>query len=515
MDPRSRIPGVDRLLEAAESEGLTGLYPRSRVAEALRYAVDRARARLGGGTPGPSPDEVAGSLETNQGPRDALAPRDDLDALGDPAHYLTVARDWLEADARPSLRPVINATGVVLHTNLGRAPLAEVAREAMARVTAGYANLEYDLDRGSRGSRYDHCARLLAELTGAEDGLVVNNCAGGLVLALNALARGRDVVVSRGEMVEIGGGFRVPEIMEQAGAGLREVGATNRTRAQDYEASIRAGGVAAILKVHRSNFRISGFTEEASLAQLSAVARETGLPLIHDLGSGLLMDPSRLGLPHEPTPAASIREGADLVIFSGDKLLGGPQAGLVVGGAEAIGRLRRSPLCRALRVDKATLAGLEATLRLYRDPERARREVPVLRMLSTSVDDLESRARSIVGALEGAGEDVPGGSVGACVGTAGGGVGHGPIDGSPTRLSVVRMNGRVGGGTFPEVEVPSAGIRMVPGDGDGAGLEARLRAGNPPVIGRVEESAVLVDLRTVQPAEDGVLAERIRSSLTA
>jgi L-seryl-tRNA(Ser) seleniumtransferase len=293
----------------------------------------------------------------------------------------------------------VNATGVVLHTNLGRAPLAAAAVEAMVAAAQDYTNLEYDLERGERGSRYVHCASLLAELTGADAALVVNNAAAALVLALNTLARGRGVLVSRGELVEIGGGFRIPEMLERSGARLVEVGATNRTRMGDYERAFDEEDVGTILKVHRSNFRITGFTEEATLAQLAELARARNVPLVHDLGSGLMLEAATLGLADEPLPHDSLAAGSDLVTFSGDKLLGGPQAGLVVGSADLVAQMRANPLCRALRVDKVTLAGLEATLRLYRDPEQAREEIPVLRMLAEEPAAVQTRAAAAAAAL--------------------------------------------------------------------------------------------------------------------
>lgn len=466
-DPRRFIPPVDRLLESEAFGGLAADYPRQRVVAAVRRVLEAVRreAAADAGPPDPS----------------------------DPVPYARRARRLLERDDRPSLRPVVNATGVVLHTNLGRAPLAVAARTAMV-ATAGYANLEYDLDEGRRGSRYVHCADLLTELTGAGDALVVNNGAAALVLALNTLARGRPVLVSRGELVEIGGGFRIPEMLERAGARLVEVGSTNRTRLEDYRrAAGEAGGSstpegtgpgaepAMVLKVHRSNFRISGFTEEASLAELAGWTRERGLPLVHDLGSGLLVDPELLGLPHEPRPADSLDAGADLVAFSGDKLLGGPQAGIVLGDAALVEALRRNPLCRALRVDKGTLAALEATLRLYRDPARAVAEIPALAALARTPEELDARARRLAGALRAAGVDV----------------------------EVVESRSVPGGGTYPGVELPSRALALA-GDGTDAGaVAAALRDGEPPVVGRVEEGRLLLDLRTVAPEEDATLLARI------
>jgi L-seryl-tRNA(Ser) seleniumtransferase len=372
---------------------------------------------------------------------------------------------------------VINATGVVLHTNLGRAPLAAAAREAMTRAALGYDNLEMDLETGRRGSRYGHCTELLVELTGAPAALVVNNAAAALLLALNSFARGRGVVVSRGELVEIGGGFRIPEILERSGARLVEVGSTNRTRARDYAEALASSEVAAILKVHRSNFRMSGFTEEAPLAELSALAREAGLPLLHDLGSGLFADPAELGLPSEPRARDALAEGADLVVVSGDKLLGGPQAGLVIGQERLVNAMRSNPLCRALRVDKVTLAGLEATLRLYRDPQRALAEIPTLRMLRESPEVLRARAEALMARL-------------TTVGVAG--------------CAVEPHAGAVGGGTYPDVALPSWAVAL-PGDTGAEALAGLLRRGDPPVVGRIESDRVLLDLRTVAPEEEDAL----------
>jgi L-seryl-tRNA(Ser) seleniumtransferase len=336
---------------------------------------------------------------------------------------------------------------------------------------------------------------LLTALTGAETALVVNNAAAGLVLALNTVGRGHGVAVSRGELVEIGGGFRIPEVLERAGARLVEVGSTNRTRVADYEAALSAGDphgdggpssepdVRAILKVHRSNFRMSGFTEEASLEELSALARRRGLPLIHDLGSGLMIDAARLGLPDEPTTARSITAGADVVVVSGDKLLGGPQAGLVMGSEELVDRMRKNPLCRALRVDKVTLAGLEATLRAYRDPERALAEIPTLRMLSASVAALAGRAEEIRARLETTG----------------------------IMASVVETSGAVGGGTYPGVELVSRAVELRP---DGVDRVAeRLRHGDPPVVGRIVDDALLLDVRTVLPGQEDDLVRRVAEAL--
>ena len=387
--------------------------------------------------------------------------------------YAEAVEKRLAGATTPSLRPVINGTGVVLHTNLGRAVLAPTALEAIEGAS-GYSNLEYDLEAGGRGSRYDHCAALLEELTGAEGALVVNNGAAALVLALSTMAAGRHVLVSRGELVEIGGGFRIPEIMESSGAFLREVGSTNRTRLQDYQKAIAEGDTALILKVHRSNFRITGFTEEATIEALMALGAEAGTPLVHDLGSGLLVDAGLLGLPPEPRPTESLAAGVDVVAFSGDKLLGGPQAGILLGGAEWIDKMRRNPLCRALRVDKTTLMALEATLRLYRDPDRAIREIPALAMLSADTDALRERAMALVEGLSTAGIEA----------------------------DVVEASSVVGGGTYPGVELASHGIRVQPDEGGADRLAGALRSASPPLVGRVEDGALWIDLRTVLEWQD-------------
>jgi len=456
-DWRSNLPGVDRLLAEPSFQDLIARYPRDRVVFWIREVLTDLRA---------------GDTEPNR--------------LDDAAWFAEEVERRVEEDQRPTLRPVINATGVILHTNLGRAPLADCAREAMSRAGAGYSNLEFDLRRGKRGSRYDHCVRLITELTGAEDALVVNNNAAAVTLALNTLALGGDVLVSRGELVEIGGGFRIPEILSRAGAGLREVGTTNRTRVEDYREAVEEKGADVILKVHRSNFRISGFTEEAGLEALSELAKGEGIPLVHDLGSGMLVDPEAVGLPPEPRPRDSLAQGADVVAFSGDKLMGGPQAGILAGSAALISSMRRNPLCRALRVDKVTLAGIEATLLLYRDPQRAMTEVPALRMLAEPAASVKLRAARVAEALEKA-------SV-AC--------------------QVVESRALVGGGTYPEVEIPSWAVRVSPSPTTATSrttteLARLLREGDPPVVARVEDDGLLFDLRTVAPAEEEDLVRRI------
>jgi L-seryl-tRNA(Ser) seleniumtransferase len=380
------------------------------------------------------------------------------------------ARAWAADASRPRLRRVINATGVIVHTNLGRAPLAAAARDAVARAARGYSNLEFDLESGRRGSRHDHVEGLLRELTGAEAAIAVNNCAGAVLLAAAALAGPeREIVVSRGQLVEIGGGFRVPDVIAQAGARLVEVGTTNRTRRADYARAI-GDATGAILRAHPSNFRQLGFVQEVEIEELC----ELGVPVIDDVGSGVLAEELDV-LREEPAVRRSVRAGAALVCFSGDKLLGGPQAGLLVGRADAVGAARAHPLARALRLDKLGLAALEATLRLYRDPEAARREIPVLAMLTVADDVLRARAERLAAAVGG---------------------------------EIVQATARVGGGALPLLELPGPAVAL-PGAPDL--LAARLRAADPPVIGRIEDDRLLLDPRTLADDEIELVASAVAS----
>jgi L-seryl-tRNA(Ser) seleniumtransferase len=374
----------------------------------------------------------------------------------DPGDLTALLKAELAAARRPALRRVLNATGVIVHTNLGRAPLASQALERALEVARGYSNLEYDVEDGRRGSRQDHVASILRRLTGAEAAIVVNNNAGALLLALAALAEGRDVIVSRGELIEIGDGFRIPDVLARSGARLVEVGTTNRTRASDYDRAVDER-TALLLRVHQSNFRVVGFTEQPLLAELADVAHRRSLPLLDDLGSGALLE-----LSDEPTARASLAAGADLVCFSGDKLLGGPQAGIAVGRADLVERLRRHPLHRALRVDKLSLAALEGTLLLYLEPERALAEVPVLRMLREPAEDVHARAERLAAAVGG---------------------------------EVEETVARVGGGALPLHELPSFACAVE------ESLAAPLRQHEPPVVGIVRDGRLLLDCRTLADAE--------------
>jgi L-seryl-tRNA(Ser) seleniumtransferase len=418
----------------------------------------------------PSVDELARAVEDPlavEAARTVLArAREEIRAGFEPGDLSERLEAELAAARRPALRHAINATGVVVHTNLGRAPLAAAALDRILEVGRGYSNLEYDLRTGSRGSRQDHVAGLLRRLTGAEAALVVNNNAAAVMLALAALAEGREVLVSRGELIEIGDGFRIPDVLARSGARLVEVGTTNRTRAADYEREVRPE-TALLLRVHQSNFRVVGFASRPSVEELAEVARRHELPLVDDLGSGVLVD-----VPGEPTVRESLAAGADLVCFSGDKLLGGPQAGILVGRADLVERLRRHPLQRALRADKLTLAALEGTLGLYLDPTRALREIPVLRMLLEPVELVEDRARRLADLVDGAVEETV---------------------------------GRVGGGALPLTELPSFACAVE------EELVGPLRGREPPVVGVVRDGHLLLDCRTLTDAEMDEVAEAIRS----
>jgi L-seryl-tRNA(Ser) seleniumtransferase len=391
----------------------------------------------------------------------------------------------LDAARRPVLGRVINATGIVLHTNLGRAPLAAAAVAAVAEVAGSYSNLEFDLTTGERGSRTQGVEPLLRQITGAESALAVNNNAAAVLLALSGLAGGGEVVVSRGELVEIGGGFRIPDVIQQGGARLVEVGTTNKTRIADYAGAITPA-TRVLLKVHQSNFRVSGFTEETKLPELAALAQARGLLVVHDLGSGTLVDLAGYGLPPEMTVQASIAAGVDVVAFSGDKLLGGPQSGLLAGRAAAIDRLRRHPLLRALRLDKLTLAALEATLRLH--CHGTPNAVPVLRKMSQAPAELRARAERLVHKL-------------------------GPLA-AGWCCAIVPTTGFAGGGTLPDAGIPSIGLSLRSEHCEPERLKSLLRAGDPPVVGRIADGVVLLDMLTVDDDELAPLANTMRAAMS-
>ena len=439
------LPSLDRLTSDAR---LGGHQARTLITALSREVLDDVRARIAGGESAPSFDAIL----------DEVALR-------------------LEHQLRPPLRAMINATGVIIHTNLGRAPLAEEAIEAMVAVSRGYSNLEFDAETGARGSRHAILEPLLCRLTGAEAAIAVNNNASAVLLALAALARGKEVLLSRGQLVEIGGGFRIPDVMRQSRAKLVEVGTTNRTRIADYEAAA-SPKTAAILRVHPSNFKIIGFTEQAELGELAALAQRLGVLLIDDIGSGCLLDTTAYGLAAEPMPQASIAAGADIVMFSGDKLLGGPQGGLIVGRKQAIDRLKRHPLARAVRLDKASIAGLAATLRLYVDGSAAH-QVPVWRMIAMPLDAIRDRAQVIAASIGDAARVIDGRSM-------------------------------IGGGSLPEESLPTCLVALRSTHG-ATTLAARLRERD--VIARVEDRRVLLDPRTIAPEDDARVAAACQRAL--
>jgi len=449
------LPQVQRLLETPEAAALLARLPRPAVVDALRAAVDAARADLQAGIGGPP----------------------------SPASIVARAAQMLDSADPPGLRRVLNATGIVLHTNLGRAPLAAEALQAIAEAS-GYANLEYVLETGTRGPRAPAIEALLCRLTGAQAALAMNNCAAAMLLALSALAAGGEVLVSRGELIEIGGGFRIPDVIQQGGARLVEVGTTNKTRLGDYAAAVTPA-TRVILKVHPSNYRMVGFTAEADLPSLAALARERGLLLVQDLGSGAMQDLRSVGRPHEPTPADSIAAGADVVAFSGDKLLGGPQAGLLVGSEAAIAPMRRHPLLRALRLDKLSLAALEATLRLHQDPARAFARVPALHMLAQSDATLHARAQRLADRLR-----------------------------PPVTADIVASTAYAGGGTLPASDIPSVAVALTVPGASADDLARRLRLHRPAVVGRVGGGRVLLDVFTLDDADVPVVADAVLAALT-
>ena len=456
-DPRRRLPAVGVLAAEPDAQALAARFGAAAVTSALRGALADARARIAG----------------------------DPQWTPCPGELLTAAELRLEEVSRETLSSVINATGVVIHTNLGRAPLAPEALAAV-NAAAGYANLELDLETGRRSSRQDHLDRLVADVTGAQAGLAVNNGAAAVLLALAALAPGAPVIVSRGELIEIGGGFRVPEVVAQSGARLVEVGTTNRTHLRDYEQAVRDHPDArVILRTHPSNFRMTGFTGAPTLDALAHFAHAKGLLLVEDLGGGALVDLAPYGIPGEPMVQASIAAGADLVVFSGDKLLGGPQAGIVAGRRELIDALAAHPLARALRLDKLSLAALAATLRLFRPPSDPFTRAPVLRMLTQSVAVLAARAEGLAARLSGL---------------------------SGLDVEVVETVGYAGGGAMPMHPLPSRSVALRSSAIGTEALARGLRVGTPRVLGRIERDRVLLDMRTVSDSELPDLAVAVRAA---
>jgi len=454
-----RIPGVDRLLASPLLAEISSHYSRALILQAAHLVLDDLRRAI---------REDAG-VNTGDLTLEAVGRR---------------VIDRLEVLDRPSLRPVINATGVVVHTNLGRSILAERVLARFQEIGGGYSNLEYQLDLGRRGSRYSHVEEILKELTGAEAAMVVNNNAAAVLIGLETLARDREAVVSRGQLVEIGGAFRIPDVMRRSGAVMVEVGTTNKTHLRDYEEVI-GPDTAVLLRVHQSNFQIVGFTGDVATEELVALGRRHGIPVMEDLGSGCLVDFSRYGLPKEPTVQEVVSAGVDLVTFSGDKLLGGPQAGILVGEKDLVSRIQKNPLNRAMRIDKLTLLALEETLRLYRDEESALRHIPTLNMIFQSVETLRTRARGLRRRI-------------------------GRIDSGNFTVTLADGNSKTGGGALPLLDLPTCLVALVPGRMPAHEIESRLRASDPPVVARVENDRVLLDVRTIQDRELRILAQAVR-----
>ncbi len=445
------LPSVDQVLRALNGRPDVAGLPRARLTSMVREVLDAERRRVLAGSATPVDVEVLAARVVEAGRRAGVF----------------------------SLRPVINAQGVVLHTNLGRAVLSPLALERVAAVGAAYSNLELDLASKERGSRYSHVEALLRRLTGAEDALVVNNNAAAVLLALETLAHGKEVIVSRGELIEIGGEFRIPDIMRRGGAVLREVGATNRTHLRDYAEAI-GPDTALLLKVHTSNYRVVGFTADVSSRELTELGRQRGIPVMEDLGSGSLVDLRPWGFPYEPTVPEVVASGVDLVSFSGDKLLGGPQAGILVGRREVVARLKKNPWNRALRIDKFTIAALEATLYAY-EAGTARETIPTLRALTEPLADVRRRARRLLGRLD-------------------------PATRASLAPHLVEDHAEVGGGALPTVQLPTIGLAVGATPAAARALDVALRTGDPPVVGRMLDDRLFLDCRTVLPHQIPALA---------
>lgn len=459
-----KLPSVDALIKTDEARKLIEAYSREAVVGAARSVLKELRSKI-------SADKVkAGSEETIS-----------------PENITKKIESRLGDKFSPSLKPAVNATGVILHTGLGRALLSVEAREAIQEAIKGYCTLAADIETGRRGNRDAHVEGLLCELTGAEAATIVNNNAAATVLILNTLARGKEVIVSRGQLVEIGGSFRMPEVMESSGAIMREVGTTNKTHLRDYAAAINEN-TGAIMRVHHSNYRIVGFSEEPSVEKLSKLAQEHNVPLIDDLGSGALVDLSEYGLEAEPLVRDSIRAGVDVACFSGDKLIGGPQSGIIVGKASVVEKIRKNPLKRALRVGKLTLAGMEATMRLFFNLERLKEEHPVYRMFSLKIEELEKRGKKVIRKLQAELAD-------------------------KAEISLEDGGSQVGSGSVPVETIPTKLLQVKPVSLSAESLVKRLRYNNPPVFARIHKDAVLLDLRTIQEDEDELVIDALRKAL--
>lgn len=456
----SKIPSVDEILKSPYGQKWLESYPRRTVLMAIREILAKKRKEI----------------------MEGLSPELSGDAL-----FFEIAKK-IEGLSAYKLKPLINATGVVIHTNLGRAILSDRAIENIMHLAGNYSNLEYDLSQGKRGKRYANIKDILIELSGAEDAIVVNNNAAAVLVCLNTIAKDREVIVSRGELVEIGGSFRIPEVMKSSGAILKEIGTTNKTHFADYKNAL-SGNTALILKIHQSNYRVIGFTEEVSIKDLVSLGRRYRIPVMFDLGSGCMINLEKYGIYGEPTVQEMIKAGVDIVTFSGDKLLGGPQAGIILGKERLIQKIQKNPLLRAIRIDKLTLASLEATMMQYLDEEKAVKEIPTLKMLLQSPDTIKQRAKKILNLLK---KDIS----------------------ETAKIDVIADKSQAGGGSLPEVDFPTFVVSIKPLNISVNTLEKRLREGKPPVIARIKDGALLIDARTVQDKEIKTLASCIISCVT-
>lgn len=447
-----KLPSIDKLLKHPEAVSLTQKFPREIVVSSLREVIENKRNII----------RQMGHINTQELREDLLIQK---------------AEEIANAKTAWTLRRVVNATGVIVHTNLGRSLLPDEAIRRIASISSGYNNLEYDLEKGCRGSRYVHAEKLLRELTGAEAALVVNNNAAAVFLVLNTIAKGREVIVSRGELVEIGGSFRIPDVMASSGAILKEVGCTNKTHLSDYELAINENTI-AILKVHKSNYKIVGFTDEVSLSELVETARKHNLYCLEDMGSGCFVDLTPYGIKDEPTVRWELQTGVHVITFSGDKLLGGPQAGIILGKKEIIEKCKKNPMTRAFRVDKLTLSALEATLKLYLDEEKAKQQIPTLQMISASIGELEKRAGNLAEQLKK----------------------HGDSD--KVEIKVEKVISRVGGGAAPTAELPSRAVTISSHIFSPQTLEHYFRTYDPPIIIRIENNKIYMDVRTLLKDDD-------------
>ncbi len=454
------LPSVDEVMKSPDGLRWLSRYPKRTVLQAIRQAVAARREAILGGT----------GVDTS------------LDAI------IADSSEEIRKLSSFSLQRVINATGIVIHTNLGRSVLSDSVIRNVAGVAAGYSNLEYDLASGGRGQRHTHTRRLLSEITGAEDAFIVNNNAAAVFLCLSAMARDREVIVSRGELVEIGGSFRVPDVMRASGAFLRDVGTTNKTHLHDYAGAVNEN-TALLLKVHQSNYRIIGFTSDVKVEELVALGGKHGIPVMYDLGSGCLVDLKPYGIHDEPSVQEIVSSGVDILSFSGDKLLGGPQGGIIVGKRQYIEKIRKNPMARAVRVDKFTIAAFEATLMAYLDIEKAKKEIPTLRMLLQSPEEIRARARKIAAGLRKL-------------------VDRGKID-------VVPDMSKAGGGSLPEAEFHTFAVSIRPEGISVNELESRLRGGSPPVIARIKENSLILDARTIMDSEVSVIIKAAAGCMSA